>query len=162
VISESSVADQVAGMEVDLEVPQHQLMAEASVAPLPQLLTVELLPTAVDMAVVGTETHQEVAAANLGGKLHYDGALFLFGQLSTLVQFIDLGQRRQTDVGCGYTTSFLSGLHNSSVRYFAFQFFIHATHLDFLVAAPSRRRGGCPMQLLAADRVFDHRTAYDR
>ncbi|MBN6743458.1 hypothetical protein JKG47_23985, partial [Acidithiobacillus sp. MC6.1] len=57
-------------MAVDLEVPLHQLM-EASVAPLLQLLTVELLLTAAveDMAVVVTEIHQEVAAANPGGKI---------------------------------------------------------------------------------------------
>lgn len=105
VISESSAVEQVVvvDMAVDSEVPLHQLMAEVSEAHLPQLLTVELPPTAAaDMAAVHTETHQEVAAANPGGKLLHTDALFPSGPLSTLVQFIDLGQRRQTDVACGY------------------------------------------------------------
>jgi len=108
VTSESSVVDQVVGTAVDSEVPQLQHMAEASVAHHLQLPMVELLHTVEDMVAVDTETHQEVAAANLGGKLSLDDALFLFGPLSTLVQFIDLGQRRQTDVGSVDTTSFLS------------------------------------------------------
>ena len=72
VISESLVVDQalvVLDTAADTEVPRLQLMAEALVAHLPQLLMVELPPTVVvvDMAVVDTETHQEVAVANPGG-----------------------------------------------------------------------------------------------
>jgi len=70
VISESSV-------EVDLDMAEdsedHQLphMAVVSVVRLLQQHMVVLhLMVAVDMVVDPTETHQVVAAANLGGKLH--------------------------------------------------------------------------------------------
>lgn len=162
VISESSVEDQVVeDMVEDSEAHQHQHTAQASVDPLLQLPMVELLHTGEDMGVADMETHREVAAANRGGKLSFEDALFLFGPLSTSVQFIDLGQRRQMDVGPVDTTSFFSTFIIFGAI-LAFEFLIHATHFGFLVAAPSRRRGCCPLRRLATGRVFDHRTAYDR
>jgi hypothetical protein len=163
VISESSAEDQVVVVDTvaDLEAPQHQLTAVDLADPLLQLPTVvELLHTAEDMVVVDMETHQ-VAAASLGGKLSHD-ALFLFGPLSTLVQFIDLGQRRQTDVGSVDTTSFFS----TFILFGAILCFrvLHScdTFQDFLVAAPSRRCWLLPPATACSGRVFDHRTAYDR
>ena len=164
VISESSVVHQVVvvGTVADSEAPQHQHMAEASVDPLLQLpMVVELLHTVEVMVAVDTETHQEVAVASLGGKLSLDDALFLFGPLSTSVQFIDLGQRRQTDVGSADTTSFFS------------TFIIFGAILCFRVLHSCdtfRFSGGgtfttcwlLPPATACLGRVFDHRTAYDR